>query len=34
MTAEQYSRAVNALAAMLAATWVDDTMPGDEPQAA
>jgi hypothetical protein len=34
MTAEQYNRAVNAMAALLAATWVEETMPGDEPQAA
>ena len=34
MTAEQYDRAVNAMAVMLAATWVEGTMQDDESQAA
>jgi hypothetical protein len=34
MTDDQHNRAVNALAALLAASWVEETMPGDEPQAA
>ena len=34
MTAEQRDRAVNAMAALLAATWVEVTEPVDEPKAA